>query len=85
MNICKMLKIENNYSTGFHHQTMGQVGKSHSILNAYLRAYVNHDKEKDDWEERLKYFIFCYNNSYNSTNNFRYTPFELRKLHYQTH
>lgn len=73
--ICKLMKVTHCTSTAYHHQSLGGVERNHAILNQYLRAYVH--LPNDDWENSLKYFVFCYNNSYNSTNNFKYTPFEL--------
>lgn len=49
------------------------VERSHRTLNAYLRAYCS--KNKDNWDEMLKYATFAYNNSVQSST--QYTPHEL--------
>lgn len=46
---------------------------SHKTLNAYLRAFS--DKNRDHWDELLKFGTFVYNNTVHSTTG--YTPHEL--------
>lgn len=71
----KLLKYTHDFSTPHHHQTVGTVERNHRVLNAYLRSYLI--DSKDDWDVYAKYFQFCYNITPNSTNKFKYSPFEL--------
>lgn len=41
------------------------VERSHRTLNGYLRAFTN--KEKDNWDEILKFATFAYNNTVNAS------------------
>lgn len=49
------------------------VERSHRTLNAFFRAYT--EKNRDTWDELLKYATFAYNNTIHSTTG--YTPHEL--------
>jgi len=71
--ICDYLKIEKLTSTAYHHQTLGTVERSHRTLNAYLRSYISIDK--DDWDDWLTFFTYCYNTTPSAIHN--YCPFEL--------
>jgi hypothetical protein len=71
--LCKLMKIDHKRSVPFHHETLGQIEKSHKELNVYLRGLT--DPEKLDWDEWLGIFEFCYNTTPNSYHS--YTPFEL--------
>lgn len=71
--ICKLLKIENSYSTPYHHQTLGTVERSHRTFNDYMRAYISVDR--NDWDDWCKYFQYCYNTTPSVTHG--YCPFEL--------
>lgn len=71
--LCKVMKIQHNFSTAYHHQTLGTVERNHRVFNEYLRAYLT----DGNWDEHLKHFTFCYNISYNASFNHTYTPFEL--------
>lgn len=51
----------------------GTVERNHRVFNEYLRSYMN----GDDWEEHLKHSTFCYNISYNASNDHQYTPYEI--------
>lgn len=73
--LCDMLKIRQNFSTAYYHQTLGTIERNHRVFNEYIRAYITDNI--DHWEEYLKYFTFCYNISYNSRLDNKYTPYEL--------
>ena len=64
-NICYYLKIKRKLSTAFHPQTDGQTERQNQILEAYLRAYCNDNK--DNWAEMLAMAEFAYNNSQHSS------------------
>lgn len=64
--------IKKIFSTPWHPMS-NIVERQHRILNQYLRAYSA--KNRDDWDELLKYATFAYNNSIHSTTG--YTPHEL--------
>lgn len=68
-----MLNIKHNFSTAYHHETLGSIERNHRSLNKYLRSYL----KDDNWDIYLKYFSFSYNISYTASNNYSYTPFEL--------
>lgn len=72
--LCDMLKIKQKTSTAYHHQTVGSVERNHRVFNEYFRTYI---KSLAEWEEYLAYFNFCYNTSYHSSLDHKYTPFEL--------
>jgi len=71
--LCQLLKITHHTSTPYHHQTLGTVERNHRTFNEYLRSYLSQDKT--DWDEWLKYFVYCYNTTPSSVHG--YTPFEL--------
>ena len=45
--LCKKLRIERRLSTAFHPQTDGSTERMNSVVEAYLRAFVNWDQ--DNW------------------------------------
>ena len=69
--ISKTLGIERRLSAAFHPQTDGQTERSNTILEQYLRAYVNY--QQDDWNELLPLAEFVSNNGYQET--IKTTPF----------
>lgn len=71
--LCSLLKIEKLNSTAHHHQTLGTIERSHRTFNAYVRSYISVDK--DDWDEWLKYFTYCFNTTPSTVHN--YCPYEL--------
>lgn len=71
--LCELMNIKHNMSTAYHHESVGTVERSHRVLNEYLRSYMI----DDNWEEHLKHFTFCYNISYNASNDHQYTPYEI--------
>lgn len=67
-----LFTIKKIFTTPYHPQA-NIVERAHRTLNAYLRA--NTDKNKDTWDQLLKFATFAYNNSIHSTTGF--TPHEL--------
>jgi len=65
------LGIERRLSTAFHPQTDGQTERTNTILEQYLRAYINY--QQDDWCGYLPLAQFAYNNGYQET--IENTPF----------
>lgn len=72
--LCGLMKIEHRVSAPYHHQTMGSIERTHRVFNEYLRSYLS---TGEDWEECMKYFVYCYNTAYHAAFDHRYTPFEL--------
>lgn len=71
--LCELLKIQHDFSTAYHHQTVGSIERNHRIFNEYIRMYA----DADDWDIKIRYFTYCYNTSFSSTFNHEFTPFEL--------
>lgn len=71
--LCKYMKIENISSTAYHHQTLGTVERSHRTFNEYIRSYIS--IERDDWDEWLRYFTYCFNTTPSAVHG--YCPYEL--------
>jgi len=59
--IFKALHIEQNLSTAFHPRTDGQTERVNSILEQYLRCYVNY--QQTNWDTLLPIAEFAYNNT----------------------
>src|SRR5690606_29976287 len=59
--LCKLLKIDQRFSTAYHPQTDGQTERINAILEQYLRAYVNY--QQDNWNDFLALAEFMYNNT----------------------
>ena len=72
-NVCKMLSIQQKFSTSYHPETIGSLERNHRCLNEYLRSFIN--EEHDDWDSWLSYYTFCYNTTSHSDHS--YTPFEI--------
>ena len=68
---CKFVGITQNLSTSFHSQTDGQTERVNSILEPYLRGYINY--QQDNWTEIQTMAIFAYNNTGSATTGI--TPF----------
>lgn len=82
--LCKYMKISKEKSTAYHHQTLGSVERNHRTFNEYIRTYL--DSELNTWDTYLHYFTFCYNITNHSSNDNKYSPFELvfgRKVNLQ--
>jgi hypothetical protein len=61
------LQIKQKLSTAFHPQTDGQTERINSILEQYLRCYV--DYQQSNWSDLLPIAQFAYNNSKHSSTN----------------
>ena len=71
--LCYFLGIKRRLSTAFHPQTDGQTKRQNSIMEAYLKAFVNF--EQNDWAKLLPMAEFAYNNAKNESTG--HTFFEL--------
>lgn len=71
--LCKLIGVTHDFSTPYHHQTLGGVERNHRVLNEYLRAF----ERNIDWDVQIKYFTYCYNTSFHTSLSYQYTPFEL--------
>lgn len=69
--ICEMLKIEQKFSTPYHHETLGTIERNHRVLNEYFLSFVT----DDNWEQWIPYYTFAYNITPHVDTN--YSPFEL--------
>jgi hypothetical protein len=65
------LKIKRNLSTAFHPQTDGQMERTNTTLEQYLRCFINY--QQDDWFTLLPIAEFSYNNTVHTSTN--QTPF----------
>ena len=63
--ICKRLGIRTDLSTAFHPETDRQTERVNSIIEQYLRAYINY--HQDDWDEWAPLAEFCFNNAISET------------------
>ena len=59
--LLKQFNIKSNLSTAFHPQTDGQTERINSVLEQYLRIYVNY--QQDNWSTLLPFAEFSYNNA----------------------
>lgn len=73
--LCELMKIDHKTSTAYHHQSVGTIERNHRTFNEYLKSYLT--DELDKWDVYLGYFTFCYNITENTSNNNKYSPFEL--------
>lgn len=73
--ILSIMKIKHNISTAYHHQSLGGVERNHRSINEYLRSYLNGNLA--EWDTYLRYFTYFYNNAKSTTNDLKYTPYEL--------
>lgn len=73
--LTKMLNMKQSFSTPYRHQTVGSVERNHRSFNEFLRTYLP-DKQYE-WDQLLRYFLFTYNTTPNSSFDFKYSPFEL--------
>lgn len=69
--ILKALHIKQNLSTAFHQRTDGQTERVNSVLEQYLRCYI--DYQQDNWSTLLPLAEFAYNNTVHSST--KVTPF----------
>jgi hypothetical protein len=61
-----------NFNSAYHPQTYGQTERSNQILKDMLKAYALQDKS--DWDKRLPYAEYSYNNSYQAS--LKMSPFQ---------
>ena len=71
--LCYFLGVKRRLSTAFHPHTDGQTERQNSIMEAYLRAFVNF--EQNNWARILPMVEFAYNNAKNTS--IGHTPFKL--------
>ncbi|HBK82994.1 MAG TPA: hypothetical protein DDZ41_05260 [Flavobacterium sp.] len=71
----KLFDIEHKTSTAYHHETLGSIERNHRVLNEYLRSFIN--ESLNNWDEYLRMFTYCYNVSYHTSFQYKFTPFEL--------
>ncbi len=64
-NLIYSFRIELQLSIAFHPQTDGQTERRKSVLEQYLRSYVNY--QQDDWASLLPLAEFAYNNAVHSS------------------
>lgn len=72
-NVCKLLSIQQKFSTSYHPETIGSLVRNHRCLNEFFRSFVN--ENHDDWDSWLNYYTFCYNTTPHSDH--LHTSFEL--------
>ena len=63
--LCYFLRIKQKLSIAFYPQTNGQTKMQISMMEAYLRAFVNW--EQDNWAKLLLIAEFAYNNAKNAS------------------
>ena len=63
--LLKVLGTKAKHSSAFHPQTDGQTERVNSVLEQYLRGYVN--MQQDNWSQLLCMAEFSYNNSVHSS------------------
>jgi transposase InsO family protein len=68
-----LLQVHRSLSTAYHPQTDGQTERLNSVLEQYLRSFINY--EQDDWVDLLPMAEFAYNNSVHAST--KETPFRV--------
>ena len=68
-----LLQVRRSLSTSYHPQTDGQTERLNSVLEQYLRSFINY--EQDDWADLLPMAEFAYNNSVHAST--KETPFRV--------
>ena len=76
--LCYFLGIKWRLSTAFHPQTDGQTKCQNSMMETYLRAFINF--KQNNWTKLLLMAEFTYNNAKNASTG--HTPFELNCSYY---
>lgn len=76
--LSQLLNINQKFSTAYHPQTDGQTERINSVLEQYLRSYVNF--QQDNWVDLLPLAEFSYNNSESSSTS--ETPFFINYGHH---
>ena len=59
--LCDLLDIKHSFSTANHPQTDGQTERVNSILEQYLRCFIN--ERQNNWVDLLPFAEFAYNNT----------------------
>ena len=59
--LCSLLNIKHSFSTANHPQTDGQTERVNSILEQYLRCFIN--EKQNNWFDLLPFAEFSYNNT----------------------
>ena len=65
VNLMYCFRIEQQLGNAFHRQTDEQTERQNSVLESYLRNYVNY--QQDYWEPRLALAKFAYNTAVHSS------------------
>ncbi|XP_067620910.1 retrovirus-related Pol polyprotein from transposon 412 isoform X12 [Eurosta solidaginis] len=73
--LTKLLNINHNFSTAYHHETVGTIERNHRVFNEYLRAYLKDNFS--DWDVYLKYFTFLHNTTSSTVFDNQFSPYEL--------
>lgn len=73
--LCKVLKMEQRFSTAYHHETLGSIERNHRTFNQFIRTYASENIEY--WDDYLKYFTFCYNKTSHESLGNKFASFEL--------
>ena len=68
-----LFKVKHNVCTTYHPETNGALERSHGLLHAYLRHYIN--ENQTDWDQYIHFSMFAYNTSTNRNTGF--SPYEL--------
>lgn len=69
--ICKLLNIEQRFSTPYHHETLEIVERNHKVLSEYFLSFV----DDENWHSWIPYYAFAYNTTPHVDT--EYSPFEL--------
>lgn len=72
--LCALMQIKHDFSTAYHHETLGSIERNHRTFNEYLRSFL---KNEQLWDEMLQNFVFCYNTSPHGAFYDKYSPYEL--------
>ena len=59
--LCNLLDIKHSFSSAYHPQTDGQTERVNSILEQYLRCFIN--ERQNNWVDLLPFAEFAYNNT----------------------
>lgn len=65
--LTKIFESKKIFTTPYHAQA-NESERHNKNLIQYIRSYIN--KDKDNWDQLIKYAVFAYNNTVNSTTNF---------------
>ena len=76
--LCYFLSIKRWLSIIFHPQTNRQTDRQNSIMETYLKAFVNF--KQNNWVKLLSMAEFVYNNTKNTSTG--HTPFELNCVYH---